>query len=141
MGPASVDGYVEASGRAGVASVRFERLPFRLKDGQRRFCHGDFGSELIGQLHEVLPPAPTHFLLLGSARCRACGTGLTAAARPSSLDVQLRLCGVAPTTLTIEIPLTPCGNCGATHRDGDRQAESDLSDALIAAFEAAGLSH
>lgn len=141
MGAIQVDGYTgELTGRAGEVGARFERLPYKLKDGRRRFAHNDFGNELIGALYRVMPPEPKRFLF-GAGKCQRCGSQLPEQARPHAFDLTLDIRGLEPIHLTAELPSVRCETCGTEHRIGERDVESDLSDAMIAAFESAGLTY
>ena len=136
-----VDGYTaELLGRAGNAGARFERLPYKLKDGKQRFAHDDFGNELIGALYRVLPPEPKRFLF-GAGKCRRCGNQLPDQPRPLSFDLRIDIKGLEPINMTVDLPSDRCASCGTEHRTGGRDVESDLSDAMIAAFESAGLGY
>ena len=141
MGAIQVDGYTgELTARAGEAGARFERLPYRLKDGRRLFAHNDFMYELIGALYRVMPPEPKRFLF-GAGKCRRCGSQLPEQPRPHSFDLTLDMRGLEAVRLTVELPSVQCPACGTEHRTGDRNVESDLSDAMIAAFESAELTY
>ena len=136
-----VDGYTGVlSGRKGEVGAQFERLPYQVKDGKPRFSHGEFGSELIEALYRVLPPEPKR-LLFGPGKCRKCGAELPDQPRPHSFDLRLDMSGLEPINLSVELPAVGCPACGTEHRTGGRDIESDLSDALIEAFEAADLTY
>lgn len=141
MGAIHVDGYTDVlTGRAGDAGARFERLPYKLKDGKPRFAKGDFGNELIGALYRVMPPEPRRFLI-GAGKCQKCGSQLPEAPRPHSFELQIDIRDLEPIQMTIELPSVRCGTCATEHRTGGRDLESDLSDAMIAAFESANLTY
>jgi hypothetical protein len=141
LGAIQVDGYTgELTGRAGEAGARFERLPYKLKDGRRRFAHNDFGNELIGALYRVMPPEPKRFLF-GAGKCQRCGSPLPTQPRPHSFALALDIQGLERILLTAELPSVRCAACGTEHRTGGRDVESDLSEAMIAAFESAGLTY
>jgi hypothetical protein len=136
-----VDAYTGVlSGRKGDVTARFERLPYYVKDGKKRFAHPDFGSELIGVLYEVMPPEPKR-LFFGAGKCQTCGTQLPEQPRPHAFSLRLEIDGLEPINLTVELPAVACPACGTQHRTGGRDVESDLSDAMIAAFQVAGLTY
>lgn len=137
----TVDGYTGALyGRKGEVGARFERLPYHVKDGKPRFAHGEFGSELIDALYRVMPPEPKR-LLFGAGKCQKCGTRLPDQPRPHFFELRLEINGLEPINLTVELPAVACPACGTEHRTGERDVESDLSDAMIAAFKEAGLTY
>jgi hypothetical protein len=141
MGIRRVDGYTgELVGRFGDAAARFERLPFTMKEGKPRFAHDDFGSELIDALYRVLPPEPSRFLF-GAGKCQKCGNKLPEQPRPHAFDLRIAIRGLEPINMTAELPSVRCGNCGTEHRTGERDAESDLSFAMMQAFDSAGLTY
>lgn len=143
MGAIQIDGYTgELIGRAGVAAARFEKLPYKLKNGKQQFAHDDFGNELITALYRGLPPEPRRFLF-GAGKCQRCGTQLPdhEQALPQSFELRIEIKGLEPIMMTVELPCVACPGCGTQHRTGERETESDLSDAMIAAFESAGLGY
>ena len=141
MAKAQVDGWTEKLvGHAGSATARFASLPYRMKDGRRRFANGEFGADLIDALYRALPPEPKRFLL-GRAKCRRCGVAVETEAVTRSFALQLHLRDLDELALTLEMPAVACAACGFVHRTGDRNVESDVSDAMIAAFESGGLTY
>jgi hypothetical protein len=111
-----------------------------MKDGRRRFATADFGADLIDALYRALPPEPKRFLF-GRAKCQRCGVALETKILTHSFVLRLTLRDLDELGLTVEMPAVICAACGFVHVTGDRNVESDLSDAMIAAFESGGLSH
>ena len=141
MAQAEVDGWTEELvGHAGGATARFASLPYRMKDGRRRFATGDFGADLIDALYRALPPEPKRFLF-GRAKCQRCGVALESPTVTHSFALRLKLPDLDEFGLTLEMPAVACRACGFVHRTGDRNVESDVSDAMIAAFGSGGLSY
>jgi hypothetical protein len=141
MASIQVDGYTsELVGRAGDVTARFQRLPYKLKKGKLRFAHDDFGNELITALYKVMPPEPKRFLF-GAGKCQRCGQPLPEEPRSHTYGLRIDIRGLEPINLTVELPSVECGMCRTPHRTGGRDVESDLSEAMIAAFESAELDY
>ena len=129
------------SGRAGAVGVTLTGVTFRETRHGRRYPYADFGSDLIGPLHDGLVPPRRRGLLRSVRVCAWCDASLEGVA-PQRVttwaDVVLKR--VPPIRVDVEMPGHNCPACGRTMvLIDDRSVESDLSDALIAAFNSVGI--
>jgi hypothetical protein len=130
------------SGRSRDVNVTLTGLSFRETSAGRRYPYGEFGPEFIDALHKALS-APRHRGLFRSEIvCPSCETSLEGI--PGARVVvasELALSRIPPIRVDLEMPGITCPSCvSRLVRIDDRAIESDLSDAVIAAFTAAGMS-
>jgi ribosomal protein S27AE len=119
------------------SSVTLTGMSFRMKKGERHFPYSEFGSEFIGALHKQLPK-PTHRgLNRWTPVCPACGTSLAAAGvQQTRASVNIALRTIPAIRVDVDMPGRTCPACGhAVVLIGDRDIASDVSDALIEAFQ------
>lgn len=127
------------TGTAGSIHIEFSHLPVLACPSQghpMRFTDTDFGANLIDRLfHKGDLP------ITDSARCGACKAALQAPnLSPGRVSGEVRVDRVAPFTMAVTAPLSRCPYCGLEQLVADDSVSSDLSDAMIAAFESARLS-
>lgn len=139
MSEERLEGPVE--GRAQDVRVILTGLSTRRTAAGLRYPYPDFGSEFIEALHRQLVGPRRRGLIRSSPACPACDRSLEGT--PSGVvtvtaDVQLRR--IPPIRLELEMPGLTCPGCARRLvRIDDRHVQSDLSDALIDAFNRAGI--
>jgi hypothetical protein len=129
------------SGRAGEVCVTLTGMTFRETNRGRRFPYPDFGSDFIGPLHDgLISPRRRGLLGFGSA-CAWCNAPLDRVPRqPVTASADVVLKRVPPIRVDVEMPGLVCPACSrAMVMINDRTVESDLSDALIAAFDSVAI--
>jgi len=131
----------EVSGRARDISVTLTGLSVRQTTTGRRYPYPEFGEGFIDALHKALP-APRHRgLLRTSIVCPTCETSLEGL--PGAIvtaTTQLSFSQIPPVRVEVAMPGITCPGCMAPLvRTDDKALESDLSDALIDAFNSAGI--
>jgi hypothetical protein len=129
------------AGRAGDVAVILHGLTYRDTRSGRRFPYGEFGPDFIEALHRGLVRPRGGGLFRTRISCPSCDTELDDHQRvpvDAATDVALRR--IPPIGVDVTMPGLVCPRCGTRvvcmH---DRNVESDLSDALIAAFDSAGV--
>ena len=134
-------GIGRVKGRAGSVTVFLDGLTFRETDAGRRFPYPDFGSQFIEALHRRLVVPRRRGLLRSTLACSSCDASLTGVApQPIGIATEVDLGTIAPIQVDLALPGLVCPRCRAQMAGiHDRAVESDLSDALIAAFDAAGM--
>jgi len=129
------------TGRARDISVTLTGLSYRQTGAGRRYPYGDFGTGFIETLHKALP-APRHRGVFRRIVCPSCETSLEGV--PGDLvtvATQLEFTRIPPVRVEVTMPGITCPGCmRPLVRIDDRDIASDLSDAVIAAFDAAGIS-
>ena len=122
-------------GRAGRVTVTLEGLSYRETTKGRRYPYPDFGAEFIDALHKQ-PIGPGRRGLLRRPSCASCDASLDGV--PSSqvsAAVDLTFKRIPAIHLDVVMPGLVCPACGhGMVRIDDRAIASDLSDALIDAF-------
>ncbi len=129
------------SGRKNDVGVTLTDLSFRQTSTGRRYPYPDFGSDFIEALHKALA-APRHRGLVRSTLvCPSCEASLDGiAVGRVNVATPVDLKRIPPIRVEVEMPGMTCPGCALTLvRVDDREVESGLSDALIAAFDAAGV--
>ena len=130
------------SGRSRDVNVTLTGLSFRETSAGRRYPYGEFGPDLMDALHKALA-APRHGRLFRSEIvCPSCETSLDGIPGAQvAVSNQLAFSKIPPVRVDIEMPGLTCPGCvSRLVRIDDRAIESDLSDAVIAAFTSAGMS-
>lgn len=128
-------------GRAQDVSVTLTGLSFRQTSRGRRYPYPDFGSDFIDALHKQLVGPRRRGLLRSTPVCAWCEASLDGVARQRvTVVADVALTKIPPIHLDIEMPGLTCSRCGRPMvMIDDRDVASDLSDALIAAFNSAGI--
>lgn len=130
------------TGTAGRVTMTLTGLTYRHgRDGKRRDPYGEFGPDFIVDLHAALPTAGRRGLLRPVRTCPRCDSSLEGPSEERvKVSVELRLQRIPPLGVEVEMPGARCGRCGHTIvKVDDRAVDSELSDAAIAAFDAAGI--
>ena len=142
MTDATLDRLGAVNGRARDVSVTLTGLSFRQTSARRRYPYPDFGSGFIEALNKALP-APRHrgLFFRSTIVCPGCETSLEGIpADRVAVATQLAFTRIPPIRVDVEMPGITCPGCMTPLvRTDDRAIESDLSDAVIAAFTAAGI--
>jgi hypothetical protein len=128
-------------GQAGDVHVVLRGVTCREAGKGLRYPYPEFGAELIEALHRNLV-APRHRGLLRSTlACPACSTRLDGAPIQSiGIATEVALRSIPPVQCDLAIPGLFCPGCRMQLvRVDDRKVDSNLSDALIAAFKSAGI--
>ena len=130
------------SGRSRDVNVTLTGLSFRQTSAGRRYPYGEFGPGFIEALHNALAAPRRRRLLRSSMVCPSCETSLDGIPGALvSVATQLAFTEIPPVRVDVEMPGITCPGClSPLVRTDDRAIESDLSDALIAAFASAGIS-
>lgn len=122
-------------GHAGDVTVSLDGLSYRQTTKGKRYPYPDFGAEFIDALHKQ-PIGPGRRGLLRKLSCPTCGASVEGV--PSAaveVAVELTFKRISPIRVQLEIPGIVCAACGrGMVRIDDRDVASDLSDALIDAF-------
>jgi hypothetical protein len=129
------------SGRAGDISVTLTDLSFRQTSSGRRFPYSEFGPDFIAALHGALVGPRRQGLVRPKLVCPSCESPLEGiAVEPVAVTTEIALTRIPPVRVDLEMPGMTCPGC---HRSlvmiGDRAVASNLSDALIDAFNGAGV--
>ena len=129
------------SGRAHDVNVTLTGLSCRETSGGKRYAYPDFGSDFIGALHKALVGPRRRGLFRSTPVCAWCEAPLAGVAHERiTVAVDVTLKQIPSIHLDLEMPGLTCSRCGrAMVMIDDRDVASDLSDALIAAFNSAGL--
>ena len=116
-------------------------LSFRHTSAGRRYAYPDFGSDLIQALHEGLVGPRRRGLLRSTLVCPSCERSLEGiAVEPVIASTDVDLSRIPTIHIELEMPGMVCPGCDRhLVMIGDRGVESDLSDALIDAFQQAGI--
>jgi uncharacterized protein YbaR (Trm112 family) len=131
----------EIRGRAGAVHVVLTGLTCRETSRGRRYPYPEFGAELVEALHGKLV-APRHRGLIRSTlACPVCATRLDGLAnQPIGIATEVALGSFPPVQVDLAIPGLFCPGCRMQLvRLDDRSVDSNLGDALIAAFKSAGI--
>lgn len=116
-------------------------LSFRQTNGGRRYAYPDFGSDFIQALHGQLVGPRRRGLFRATLLCPSCGRsldGVLIGQVTVATDVDLRR--IPPIHVDVEMPGMVCPSCDRRLvAIDDRNVQSDLSDALIDAFNRAGI--
>ena len=127
------------AGKHGQASVEFSQATFRSSaDGNmKKHVDDDFGPALIDEVIYKKPIfAKQQGLFKKSYSCRACGQPLEVIeVAPVEFAIKVVYKQFDPFTLTIIVPGMLCSACKTANAVQSRQIESDICDAMIAAFE------
>jgi len=128
-----------SSGRRGVKNevrITVRSFPCLTCDcgAERRFLYPDFGAKYRPHLSEDLPHAERS--LFGKPCCSGCDERLSAAEpTPEAFELRIDLEKAGPITTELVVPAVRCAACGKTQALFDRQLDSDISEALIAAMD------
>lgn len=124
---------------AAAADVRVEitGLTYRDTSKGKRYPYGEFGSEFLDALHKQLVPPGRKGLIRSTRVCRSCDADLNNLNEgPTAVAVDVALRPIPPIHLEIVMPGLTCPQCQLRMvRIDDRDIASDLSFALMAAFE------
>jgi ribosomal protein S27AE len=128
-------------GRASQVSLTLTGLSVRKASSAWRYAYPDFGSDFIHALLGELAGPRRGGLLRSKLVCPTCGSSLDGVAIDRvTVAADVGLSRIPPIHLDLDMPGMECPKCGrrlvAIH---DNNVESDLSDALIAAFNRAGV--
>lgn len=128
-------------GRSADVTVELTNLTYRDTPEGRRFPYGEFGPDFIARLHSELPTLRFKGLIRRRPICAACETDLTDVPElPTSTSVEVALGRIPPIQVAVEMPGITCPSCGRRMVGvNDHDVASELSNALIAAFDAVGL--
>ena len=131
----------EIRGRAGDVTVILHGLTVRDTPEGRRFPYGDFTAQFLQALHERLTKPRGGGVFRPGISCRSCRTKLDERwTRPVGVATEVALGRIPPIQVDLAMPGIVCPSCGTQMvRMHDRNVESDLSDALIAAFDSVAL--
>ena len=129
------------SGRSELVTVTLTGLTARPTSKGPRYVYGNFGSDFMQALHKRLVGPKRRGLLRSKLHCPKCDRSLDETqVRPVAVAADVELSRVPPIHLEIEMPGWECEGCGRRivmiH---DRNIQSTLTDALIDAFNRAGL--
>lgn len=128
-------------GRAGAVHVVLTGLTCRETSRGRRYPYPEFGAELIEALHRKLVAPRRCGLIRSTPACPRCATRLGGVANQQiGIATEVSLRSMPPVQLDLAIPGLFCPGCRTQLvRLDDRTVDSNLSDALIAAFTSAGI--
>lgn len=128
-------------GAAGAIRVTFTNLSFRQTSKGRRWPYGEFGPDLLYALHDRLTSPRRRGVFRSALVCPSCDAMLDGSASEAvTVAVKLQLPAIPPLGIEVQMPGIRCPGCGRSLvRLDDRNVESDLSDALIAALRSAGI--
>jgi hypothetical protein len=136
-----IEQFEPISGRANQVFVTLTDVSFRRTDKGARYAYGEFGSDLIQALHDQLVRPKRRGLLRLKLGCPGCERPLDDVAIGEvtvATDIDLRK--IPSIHLDLTMPGVVCPGCDRRlvmmH---DNNIQSDLSDALIDAFDQAGL--
>ncbi len=126
------------SGRANRVSVTLTGLSFRQAGHARRYPYDDFGPDFIAALHDGLTPPHRGGILRSKLACPWCDAPVDGdAVGQISVAIDVALARIAPVRVELEMPGIRCPRCDRPLvMIDDRSIDSDVSDALIAAFAA-----
>jgi hypothetical protein len=131
---------VSARGKAGELEVVFSGLPVREAASGRAYVYPDFGAELIRALQDALPGAWRRSpIRLFRPSCRACGARPTGDTTVELVETELRLDRLDAFRASLSVPVQRCPRCGTVHLAGGKRTKANLSDAVMAALQAAGV--
>lgn len=129
------------SGQSQEVKLTLTGLSFRLTSAGRRYAYADFGSDFIQALHKQLVGPRRRGLIRSTFHCPPCGRsldGVTIGHVNVATDVDLPR--IPPIHLDLDMPGMVCPGCDRRLvMIDDRNVQSDLSDALIDAFNQSGL--
>jgi hypothetical protein len=129
-----------SEGPAADVSVEITNLSFRETSKGKRYPYGEFGSELLDALHKQLVGPGRRGFIRSTRVCRRCDTDLTPVPEQlTAVAVDVALRSIPPIHLEIVMPGLTCPSCHLRMvRIDDRDIASDLSFALMAAFQSVG---
>jgi hypothetical protein len=129
------------TGRTSDVSVTLTDLSFRQTRNGIRYPYADFGSDFIETLHRELVAPRRRGLLRSTLVCPRCDTTLDGVANERvAVTAEVALKRIPPIHVDLEMPGIRCPGCDRpVVRIDDRSVDSELSDALIAAFKSIGL--
>jgi hypothetical protein len=122
-------------------TVTLTDLSFVQTSRGRRYAYPDFGSDFIEALHKALVGPRRRGLFRSTPVCAWCEASLDGVVRHSvTVATDVVLTKVPPIHVDLDMPGLTCSRCGRPMvMIDDRAVASDLSGALIAAFNSAGL--
>ena len=128
-------------GHAGDVGVTLSDLSVRQTSTGRRFPYPDFGSDFIAALHGSLVGPKRQGLVRSKLVCPDCQASLEGiAAEPVAVTTEIALTRIPPVRVDLKMPGMTCPGCQRSLvMIGDRAVASNLSDALIDAFDGAGV--
>ncbi len=129
------------TGQAHDITVTLTNLSYRQTNTDKKYAYGDFGSDFIQALHEALPTPRRRGFLRSTLVCPACETPLDGiAVQPVTVSADVAVRRIPPIRVDLEMPGIKCPGCDRSFvRIDDRDVQSDVSDALIAAFATVSL--
>lgn len=128
-------------GRAGGVTVRLTGMTCRRTAAGRRYPYSDFGLDLIDALHDGLAQPTRGGLFRARLACPSCDTALDEpATRQVDVATDVALATIPPIRVELTMPGLVCPRCRrSVSRIDSRVVASDVSDALIAAFDSAAI--
>ena len=141
MDDGSLPRFDPVTGQAHDITVTLTNLSYRQTDKGKRYAYGEFGSEFLQALHEALPAPRRRGLIRSTLVCPVCEAPLGGiAVQPVAVSAEVVLKRIPPIRVDLEMPGIKCPGCDRSLVDiDDRDLQSDLSDALIAAFATVSL--
>lgn len=141
MPEAAIERFGPISGQSQQVKLTLTGLSFRQTSAGRRYAYPDFGSDFIQALYKQLVGPGRRGLIRSTFHCPSCGRsldGVTIGQVTVATDVNLP--SIPPIHLDLDMPGMVCPDCGRRLvMIDDRNVQSDLSDALIDAFNQSGL--
>ena len=128
-------------GRSTTVNVTLTGLSFRQTSAGRRYAYPDFGSDFIDALHKRLVGPRRRGLIRSRLLCPSCGRSLDGVPTGQvTVATDVDLARIPVIHLDLEMPGMICPGCDRRLvRIDDRNVQSDLSDAVIDAFDRAGM--
>jgi len=129
------------NGQAQQVRVTLTGLSFRQTSAGRRYAYPDFGSDFIDALYKQLEGPNRRGWIRSTFLCPSCGRSLDGVPTGQvAVATDLVLSRIPAFHLDLEMPGMICPGCDRRLvMIDDRDLQSDLSDALIDAFNQAGL--
>ena len=135
----AIEQFGPLTGRKDDVRVTLTGLSYRQTSKGPRYPYGEFGSEFIEALHKALP-TPGRRGLLRKQVCPSCEASLDGIAiGPVTATTEVVLKRVPPIDVEVVMPGITCPGCARSLvMINDRDIASDVSDALIDAFNTVG---
>ena len=129
-------------GQSQQVKVTLTGLSFRQTSKGLRYAYPDFGSDFIQALHKQLVGPRRRGLIRSTLLCPSCERSLDGlAVGRVAVETDVDLSRIPAIHLDLEMPGMVCPGCDRRLvMIDDRNVQSDLSDALIDAFNQSGMS-
>ena len=136
-----IERFGPVSGRSQQVRVTLTGLSFRQTSAGRRYAYPDFGSDFIQALHKQLVGPRRRGLIRSTLLCPSCGRSLDGVAIGQvTVGTDVDLPRIPAIHLDLAMPGMVCPGCDRRLvMIDDRNVQSDLSDALIDAFNQSGM--